>query len=193
MSAVKSAFRVACSRLTLPATVVSASTRTSGMERAMMMATASSEAVSVSMRKSRMIGRSSRRSPETDETPLEIRLQVLDVFEANAEADRRSPRRPAGRGAVGRAVERHGEALVAAPGIAEAEQLEPVEEGRDRRLGHRLEDDAEEARRAGEIAPPDRMARMIGQGGMDDPEDLGPRRQPARQRERLPLGFAQPQ
>ena len=69
------------------------------------------------------------------EAAVEIGLQILDVLEADAEADRGSAGRPAGRGAVGRAVERHGEALVAAPGIAEAEELEPVEERRDRRLG----------------------------------------------------------
>ena len=57
ISAAKSAFRVACSTPTLPATVVSASTRTSGAERAMMIATASSDAVSVSMRKLRMAPR----------------------------------------------------------------------------------------------------------------------------------------
>jgi hypothetical protein len=54
ISAVRSAFRVACSTPTLPATVVKPSTRTPGSESAMMIATASSEAVSVSMRKLRM-------------------------------------------------------------------------------------------------------------------------------------------
>ncbi len=83
--------------------------------------------------------------------------------------------------------------LVAAPGIAEAEQLEPVQERRNRRLGRGPEDHAEEAGRAGEIALPQRVARMIGQGGVDDGEDLRPPRQPAGQRKRLPLGFAQPQ
>ena len=62
ISAVRSAFRVACSRPTLPATVVRPSTRTSGAASAIMIATASSEAVSVSMRKLRMAPASRARS-----------------------------------------------------------------------------------------------------------------------------------
>ena len=54
ISAVRSAFRVACLRSTLPATVVKPRTFTLGSASAMMIATASSEAVSVSMRKLRM-------------------------------------------------------------------------------------------------------------------------------------------
>src|SRR5215469_4169137 len=50
-SAVYSALRVACCTATLPATVVMGATRTFGERSAMMSATASSEAVSVSMRK----------------------------------------------------------------------------------------------------------------------------------------------
>src|SRR5260370_9493257 len=55
ISAVRSAFSVACSRPTLPAIVVSARTLTSLAESAIMIATASSEAVSVSMRKLRIV------------------------------------------------------------------------------------------------------------------------------------------
>src|SRR5437879_7108989 len=51
-SAVYRAFRVACCTATFPATVVIASTRTWGERSAMIKATASSEAVSVSIRKS---------------------------------------------------------------------------------------------------------------------------------------------
>jgi hypothetical protein len=49
------AFLVACSTGTFPATVVIATTRTSGVRNAMMIATASSEAVSVSIRNRRGI------------------------------------------------------------------------------------------------------------------------------------------
>src|SRR5271166_4887568 len=244
ISAVKRAFRVACSMPTLPATVVRASTRTSGAESAMMMATASS--VSVSMRKLRigfgsleplvryfetqrwrsarqheggflwfrrlsLILRSLRsgrlegslilRSPRSGrlegrhalKSALQVGLRSLDVLVADAGGDGRAARRPAGRGAVGCAVEGNRQTFVAAPGSAEAEELEPVEEGRDRRLRDRREDDAEEAGRAGEIALPDRVAGVVGQGRVDHPQNLGPRLKPARQRQPLPLGFAQPQ
>ena len=52
-SAVYRALRAACATGTLPATMVMARTSTSGARRAMIRATASSEAVSVSMRKAR--------------------------------------------------------------------------------------------------------------------------------------------
>ena len=67
------------------------------------------------------------------EPPVEVGLQILDVLEADAEANRRAAGGEARRGAGVRAVERNGEALVAAPRIAEAEQLEPIEERRDAR------------------------------------------------------------
>src|SRR5262249_3387704 len=65
--------------------------------------------------------------PEALEAAVEVFLQVLEVLEAAVEAHQRPARRKVGRGAGRRAVDRDGEALVAAPGIAEAEQFEPVE------------------------------------------------------------------
>src|SRR5208337_4431066 len=119
-----------------------------------------------SLRSGRLEGSLILRSPRSGrlegrhalKSALQVGLQILDVLEADAEADGRAARRPAGRGAVGCAVEGNRQTFVAAPGSAEAEELEPVEEGRDRRLRDRLEDDAEEAGRAGEIALPDRVA-----------------------------------
>src|SRR5271169_604310 len=86
----------------------------------------------------------SHRRPEPREPPVEVGLQILDILEANAEADRRAARRPLGRGAVGRAIERDGEALVACPGIAETEELEPIEERCDCGFGRGLQHDTEE-------------------------------------------------
>ena len=77
----------------------------------------------------------------------------------------------------------NGEAFVAAPGIAEAEQFEAVEERRDRGLRRRLQHDRKEARGAGKVALPKLMARMIGQGGVDDAQDLRAGGEPLRERQ----------
>jgi hypothetical protein len=77
---------------------------------------------------------------------IEVALQVLDVLEADAEADCGTAGREARRGAGGGAIEGKGEAFVAAPGIAETEQLEPVEESRDGRLRGRFQHNRKEAR-----------------------------------------------
>ena len=42
------------------------------------------------------------------------------------------------------------------------------------------------------VALPKRVARMIGQGGVDDAQDLGPVAEPLRQRQSLTLRLAQP-
>src|SRR5262245_13215452 len=59
---------------------------------------------------------------------FEIGDQVVDIFEPDVEPHCRATRRPAGGGAQVRAVERDDEALVAAPGCADAEQRERVDE-----------------------------------------------------------------
>ena len=76
-------------------------------------------------------------------------------------------------------VGRQREALVAAPGIAQAEEREGVEEGLDRRLRHRLQHHAEEARCAREVTLPQGMAGVVLQRGMEHPADFGPGLQPA--------------
>ncbi len=78
------------------------------------------------------------------EAAFEIGDEVLDRFEADMEAHRRTAGLPACRGAYRRAVERNGEALIAAPRSADAEQFELVEEGEHRLLRHRLEHHAEQ-------------------------------------------------
>ena len=72
----------------------------------------------------------------------------------------RAARRPARRGADVGAIERDREAFVAAPGCADAEQFERIEESIHRLLRHRLEHHAEQARGAGEVALPQRVAGM---------------------------------
>ena len=118
-------------------------------------------------------------------------MQVLDVLEADAEAHRRAAGREARRGASGCAVEGNREAFVASPGIAESEQLEAVQERRDAGLRHGLQHNRKEAGGAGEVALPKRVARMVGQGGVDDAKHFGPVAEPVRKRQ--PLAFRLPQ
>jgi len=109
------------------------------------------------------------------------------------EAQRRPAGRPARRRAIVRAVERNHEALEAGPGIAQAEQFEPVEHRRHRRLRRRLQRHAEEARRAAksrfQIACPGSSARA----GCMTRSTSGPSLQPAREGEPLPFRLAQAQ
>src|SRR5262245_3217877 len=62
------------------------------------------------------------------EAVFKIGDQVIDIFEPDVKAHRRSAGRPAGGRAHMRAVERDGEALEAAPGGTDAEQSERVDE-----------------------------------------------------------------
>ena len=79
-----------------------------------------------------------------------------------------------------REVERDGEALEAAPGGADAEQRQRVEERDSPRPAARLEHDAEQPARAGEVALPDRVAGIALERRMQHARDLGPLREPAR-------------
>ena len=99
---------------------------------------------------------------------------------------------PCGRGAERRAVERDREALEAAPGRADAEQRQRIDEGVRGLVRHRLEHDAEQAGRAGEIALPDRMPGIGLERRMQHARDLGARREPSRDRERRLLMMHQP-
>ncbi len=62
-------------------------------------------------------------------------------------------------------IERNDEALVAAPGIAHAEQLEAVQHGGEGGLRRGLQNDREKPARAGEVALPQRVARMRRKAG----------------------------
>src|SRR5262245_19940781 len=97
------------------------------------------------------------RGGERGEAAFEIADQVIDALEPDVDAHGRPARRPCGRGPDDGAVEGNGEALEAAPRRPNAEQRELVEERVDRLLRDRLEHDAEEPARAGEIAPPERV------------------------------------
>ena len=73
-----------------------------------------------------------------------------------------------------------GEAFEAAPGIAEAEQLQRIEEGVALRLADAVDEvEGEEAGGAGEIPLPDGVARVALQPRMAHAGDLGPLLQPA--------------
>src|SRR5690242_21868349 len=80
---------------------------------------------------------------------------------------------------------RDDEALIAAPAVTHAEDLHAVEHRLDGMLRVLLEDNAEEARGAGEVTLPEFVAGMPGKGGMEDALDLGPLLEPARQLQRL--------
>ena len=110
--------------------------------------------------------------------------------------DMQPQERPVGRPRPGRAhgprIDRQDQALVAAPGGAHAEEAHAVEHGVHRRLGKRLQQDREQARAAGEVAPPQGMAGIVRQGRMEHAVDLGALLQPARQMQRARLVARQP-
>jgi hypothetical protein len=92
----------------------------------------------------------------------------------------------------GCAVEGNDEAFVAGPRIAEAEQLEPVE--------HAATPASDTGFSTIEKRPEEpvksrfhsAMARMIGQGRVDDAQHLGPVAEPCRKRQPLAFRLAQP-
>src|SRR5262245_43658139 len=114
------------------------------------------------------------------EAALEIGGEVADVLQADMEAQGRAARIPPRRRAILRAIEPDGEALVAAPGKAHAEQGQRIEKRIDGALRCRLEDDAEQSRRTGKIAPPQRMARIVLERRMEDAQHFRPVLEPAR-------------
>src|ERR1700733_1677020 len=135
----------------------------------------------------------SRRRPQPRKAAVEVGLQILDVLEPDAETHRRAAGRKARRGARGGAVEGKGEAFIAAPGIADSKQLKAVEERGDSGLRRRLQHDRKQARRAGIVALPKRMAWVVGQSGVDDAQDLWTAAQPFRQRQPLTLRLSEPE
>src|SRR3954451_6791480 len=98
---------------------------------------------------------------------------------------------PLGRCPVGSEIEWNDQALIAAPGITEAEQLQMIEHRPDRRAGCRLQDDREQTRRAEEIPLPDGVSRVVGERRVQTPGVLGRARQPTGEREPLTLCLAQ--
>src|SRR5262249_48586849 len=114
----------------------------------------------------------SRRSCKFCKSAIEIGDQIVHILEPDVKPDRRSARRPGGGGADLAAVERDGEALKAAPGCPHAEQGEGVEERQHGRLRHRLEHHREQSAGAGEVAPEDRVAGILGQPRMQHAQHL---------------------
>ena len=84
------------------------------------------------------------------------------------------------------------QAFKPAPGIADPEMLQPVDKGGHRRLGDRLQFETEQAAGAFEVAFPERMAGIAGQGGIEYPRHFRPRAEPVRQRQRRLLVTLQP-
>src|SRR5215471_13482516 len=96
------------------------------------------------------------------------------------EANRWAAGHPPRCGANRRAVERDRKAFKSAPGSADAEQGQLVQEGVNRFDGSRLEYDAEKPARASKVPFPDRMAGMALEGRMQHAQHLGAGLQPAR-------------
>src|SRR5947207_8571028 len=111
---------------------------------------------------------------------LEIADQIIDVLEPDMQPHGRPARHPVRRRADAGAVEWNGQALEAAPRRADAEEAQRVDERVDRALRNRLEHDAEEAARAGEIAPPHGMTRTALERRMEHAGDLGALGEPTR-------------
>ena len=106
------------------------------------------------------------------------------------EAERRPLGAPLGGGAITARVERHHEAFIAAPGIAHAKECQAFEKGHEGRFGDGLEDDREEPRGAGVVAPPDVMAGITLERGIEHARNLGPCRKPLGHLEgRLPVAL----
>src|SRR6516162_5097791 len=105
-------------------------------------------------------GRQSRKAA------LEVGDQIIYILEADMKPHGRPARRPGGGGAYLGAVERDGEVLDSAPGGADAEQGQRVEEGMCCGLRGGAQHDAEQAAGARVIAPPERMAGIVFERGM---------------------------
>src|SRR5919202_824394 len=117
----------------------------------------------------------SLRGADAFEGLIQIRDEVVRVLEPDMEPYQRSLGSPAGRRAVGRDVARDRQALEAAPGITEPEQGQAVEERLDGPVRAGSEHDAEEARRALEVALPEVVAGIALERRIEDARDLGTR------------------
>ena len=91
---------------------------------------------------------------------------------------------PKGRGAVSGHAGRAHQALEAAPADPDREQFEPVQHRRHGLFRAGRERDPEQPRGAGEIAAPQRMARIAGQRRVEHPRDLRAVPKPSRDLER---------
>src|SRR3546814_14582600 len=84
--------------------------------------------------------------------------QVVGVFQADVEAHRGAFGLPFSRGADGRRIDGEGKRFKPAPGKADAEQFQPVDQRGGRGHVLSLQDKAEKAGRAVEVARPKLMA-----------------------------------
>src|SRR5207244_13552807 len=80
-------------------------------------------------------------------------------------------------------MRRHDQAFIAAPGIAAAEEHQTVKERGERFPRNGPEHNAEQSARAFKVAFPDRVTRIVFEGGMQYARDFRPSLEPARQSE----------
>src|SRR5262249_16919682 len=116
------------------------------------------------------------RRSQSGQPGLEVGNQVLNGLQPHMEPEQEpwllpGPRRPDG-------PRRAHQALEAAEARADLEEPEPVDHRRDRALRPGPEQHAEEARRAVEVALPDRVAGILRQPWVEHPGDLRATRQP---------------
>jgi hypothetical protein len=104
---------------------------------------------------------------EGRKTFLKIANEIGNILKSDMEANGGAAGRPPGCGANRRAVEGDRQAFEAAPGSADAEQGQLVQEGMNGCDGSRLEYGAEKSARAGKIPFPDRVAGMALEGRME--------------------------
>src|SRR3546814_49219 len=122
---------------------------------------------------------------EAGEAGGEVGDEVVAMLQPGMDAQGRAGRVPAGRGAHGGGVGQDHEALEAAPARADAEELDAVDQRHRRLAPAGLQDDAEEARGAGEVAPPDRVPGIGRQRRIEQAVDLRALAQPFGQPQRV--------
>ena len=127
---------------------------------------------------------------EPFETRFQIRDQIVGILQPDVHAQQERRLRPGIDGARDRHPVVGDEALVTAPGRADAKQLEPVHHAGHRRLVAGVHREPEQAGRPGEVPLPQRMTWIALQGRIEHPLHLRTRFEPARnlhRRCRLPF------
>src|SRR5580704_19530416 len=124
---------------------------------------------------------------ELVEAAFQVLDQVLRVFEADVEAQGRTFRLPARRGAAAYWIGRQDQALITTPARPDPEQIERIDHCVYRRFGGWFEDDDEQPAGPEKIALPQFVAWIVGQSGVEHTRDLGPGLQPTRHGKRILL------
>src|SRR5579872_2734736 len=123
------------------------------------------------------------RRVEGGEATREIGDEIGRILQADVQPHHRAFRLPCRRTAQPLRIDRQGEAFEAAPGEADAETLQRIDQRDPRGIVAAGKDEGEETRRPLEVALPDIMAGTAGQRRMQHARDLRLPGEPARDRE----------